>query len=174
MADYINNKQFNEILIEYKNKCNEAKLNNEKIPPVPNEIGKCFILISKKLASKGNFSGYTYKDEMVGDAIENCLMAVHNFDPQKSSNPFAYFTQIIWYAFLRRIEKEKKQTYVKYKSLENLIIDDSLLEEGGDAYADFDIQNEKMYTIIEKFEKKKERKKKEGIETFIDQEDLQS
>ena len=95
-----------------------------------------------------------------------------SFDPDKSKNPFAYFTQIIWYAFLRRIEKEKKQTYVKYKSLENLVIDNSLLEDEDTTYANFDITNEKMKPIIDKFEKKAPKKKvKKGVEKFIEEDE---
>jgi hypothetical protein len=107
---------------------------------------------------------------MISDALENCVVAVHSFNPEKSKNPFAYFTQISWYAFLRRIEKEKKQTYVKYKSLENLVISSDLLEEeGGNGYSNFDITNEKMKPIIDKFEKKNKPKEKKlaGVEKFV-------
>lgn len=169
MANYINNKEFYKLLVDYKEKCKEADESNLPTPRIPESIGNCFVMIATKLASKGNFVGYTYKDEMISDALENCVVAVHSFNPEKSNNPFAYFTQIIWYAFLRRIEKEKKQTYVKYKSLENLMVDNSLSDEEGDAYANFDITNEKMKPIIEKFEKKTVKKKKEpkGIEKFV-------
>lgn len=171
MADYIDNKQFYALLIEYKKKCKEAEENGNDVPRIPENIGNCFYLIASKLSSRPNFVNYTYKDEMISDALENCVVAVHSFNPEKSSNPFSYFTQIIWYAFIRRIEKEKKQTYVKYKSLENLIIDNEFLEdENGNGYANFDLTNEKMKPIIEKFEKKNnlEKKKPVGIEKFVD------
>jgi len=130
------------------------------------------MMIATKLATKANFSGYTYKDEMICDALENCVVAVHSFNPEKSKNPFAYFTQIIWYAFLRRIEKEKKQTYVKYKSLEQLVVDAELLDdEGSDAYKNYDIANEKMKPIIDKFENKQKKKKiaePKGLEKFTE------
>jgi len=169
MANYINNKEFYQLLVDYKDTCNTAHKQNKPQPRIPEEIGKCFIMIATKLASKGNFVGYTYKDEMINDALENCVIAIHSFNPEKSKNPFAYFTQIIWYAFLRRIEKEKKQTYVKYKALENIIIDNSLLEDEDATYANFDITNEKMKPIIEKFDSKKITKKpKKGLEKFID------
>jgi len=109
---------------------------------------------------------------MICDALENCVVAVHSFNPEKSKNPFAYFTQIIWYAFLRRIEKEKKQTYVKYKSLEQLVVDAELLDdEGSDAYKNYDIANEKMKPIIDKFENKQKKKKTaepKGLEKFTE------
>ena len=161
MANYINNKEFYALLQQFKADCSEAEKNNQPAPRVPEDIGKCFMMIATKLATKANFSGYTYKDEMICDALENCVVAVHSFNPEKSKNPFAYFTQIIWYAFLRRIEKEKKQTYVKYKSLEQLVVDAELLDdEGSDAYKNYDIANEKMKPIIDKFENKTKKKRK--------------
>ena len=172
MANYINNKEFYTLLQQFKADCSEAEKNNQPAPRVPEDIGKCFMMIATKLATKANFSGYTYKDEMICDALENCVVAVHSFNPEKSKNPFAYFTQIIWYAFLRRIEKEKKQTYVKYKSLEQLVVDAELLDdEGSDAYKNYDIANEKMKPIIDKFENKTKKKKPaepKGLEKFTE------
>lgn len=169
MAEYINNKNFYNLILEYKEKCKSADEDDLPVPKIPDKIGECFIMIATKLATKGNFVGYTYKDEMICDALENCVIAIHSFNPEKSKNPFAYFTQIIWYAFLRRIEKEKKQTYVKYKSLEHLMIELNMSEEDKDTYSNFDIENEKMIPIIEKFEKSKAKKlkKKIGLERYI-------
>lgn len=116
---------------DYIEKYNYAKLNNTPAPRVPDYVGQCLLLIATRLASKPNFSGYTYKDEMISDGIENCLMYIHNFDPNKTNNPFAYFTQIIKFAFLRRIEKEKKQQYIKLKKINNLVIDDTYDKEYG-------------------------------------------
>ena len=127
--NYINNKEFYQMLIEYKEQCKIAEEKGEPTPRVPENIGHCFYMIATRLGTKWKFSGYTYREEMVSDALENCVVAVHNFDPTKSKNPFAYFTQIIYYAFLRRIEKEKKQTFVKYKSLEHFLVDASLNDE---------------------------------------------
>jgi hypothetical protein len=167
-ANYINNKEFYALLVEYKLACNEAEKRGTERPRIPEGVGKCFYMIASRLSSKANFIGYTYKDEMVSDALENCVMAVHNFDPEKSKNPFAYFTQIIWYAFLRRIEKEKRQTYIKYKSLEQAVIEEGMSDEQGGAYVNFDITNDKMKPIIEKYEKKKTKKvKPKGIEKFV-------
>lgn len=173
MAEYINNKEFYQMLVDYRDKCVAAENDGKPQPRIPDNIGMCFMMIAQRLSSKSNFAGYTYRDEMVSDALENCVTAIRSFNPDKSTNPFAYFTQIIWYAFLRRIEKEKKQTYVKYKALEELVLDDSMIEdnEGGAGYASFELDNEKMIPIIEKFEKKKEKKKKKhGIEKFIEDE----
>lgn len=173
MSHYLNNKEFYEILVDYKKDCEEAENTDSSPPRIPEKIGEAFFLIATRLSNKGNFSGYTYKDEMVGDAIENCVMATRNFDPEKSKNPFAYFTQITWYAFLRRIEKEKKQTYVKYKTYENAVVLDDMFHEMNGSDGDYssngtDIYNEKMVPIIEKFEKKRKATKKKGVEKFVD------
>ncbi len=118
MANYINNKEFYALLQQFKANCADAEKAGQPAPRVPEDIGKCFMMIATKLATKANFSGYTYKDEMICDALENCVVAVHSFNPEKSKNPFAYFTQIVYYAFLRRIQKEKRQMEIKDKILE--------------------------------------------------------
>ena len=115
---YVNNADFLAALIEYKRVCDEAKKSKKPEPSIPNYIGECFLKIAEHLSRKPNFISYSFRDEMIADGIENCLMYFRNFDPDKSKNPFAYFTQIIYYAFLRRIVKEKKQLYVKYKATE--------------------------------------------------------
>lgn len=166
---YINNKEFYQMMVEYKEVCKQAEDQNLPKPRIPDDIGKCLYLIATRLATKWNFAGYTYREEMVGDALENLIVAVHSFDPNKSKNPLAYFTQISWYAFLRRIEKEKKQTFVKYKSLEHFIVDSASNGEDINPYANFDITNEKMKPILEKYEKKPKNKesKKIGVEKFV-------
>ena len=112
---YINNKQFLAALIEYQADIVDAEARGEKKPYVTEYIARCFLQISQRLSYRPNFINYTYKDDMISDGLENCLAYMHNFNPDKSNNPFAYFTQIVYYAFLRRIQKEKKQQYVKYK-----------------------------------------------------------
>ena len=120
---YINNADFLKALIDYRTACDEAKKNNKPDPIVPNYIGECFIKIATHLSYKANFINYTYKDDMISDGIENCLTAVEKFDPSKSVNPFAYYTQIVYFAFVRRIQKEKKQQAAKYKLIENIDFD---------------------------------------------------
>lgn len=115
---YVDNEKFFKAMCEWKEQCKEAEDSGEDRPPVSEYIGECFVKISEHLSTKPNFINYEFRDEMIGDGIENCLLYAHNFDPEKSSNPFAYFTQMIYYAFLRRINKEKKQMYVKYKLAE--------------------------------------------------------
>ena len=115
---YVNNQDFLEAIIEYKQKVNIAKEKGLPKPRVNNYIGSCFLKIATHLSYRPNFINYMYKDDMVCDGIENCIQYIDNFDPEKSKNPFAYFTQIIYYAFLRRIQKEKKQLEIKGKILE--------------------------------------------------------
>ena len=126
--NYVNNKDLLDALVAYRNSCKDAEECGEKTPKVPEYIGSCILMIATRLATKPNFSGYSYKDEMISDGIENCLQYIHNFDPEKSQNPFAYFTQIIWYAFLRRIQKEKKQMYIKFKASQNMMTESDMMD----------------------------------------------
>lgn len=121
---YIDNKEFLRSLIDYKKLVKQAETDKEERPQVPEYIGDCFIKIANHLAYKNNFINYSFREDMVLDAIENCLTYMDNFDPNKSSNPFAYFTQITYYAFIRRIQKEKKHLQTKYKYISSLDIDD--------------------------------------------------
>lgn len=123
VAHYVDNKKFLQALIEHKEKVDEAKRLGEPKPQISNYIGECFLKIATHLSYKANFINYTFKDDMISDGIENCLTAAEKFDPSRSSNPFAYYTQIIFFAFVRRIQKEKKQQATKYKLLESIDID---------------------------------------------------
>ena len=130
---YVNNEHFLDEMVVFRAGVKEAEATNGERPRVPEYIGECLFKIATHLARKPNFANYTFKEDMVSDGIENCLLYIDNFDPEKSKNPFAYFTQIIYYAFLRRIQKEKKHLYIKYKSMDNLIIT-SLIENNGEEY----------------------------------------
>ena len=112
---YVDNKKFLGAMIEHRLKCQKAEDKKRKAPEVTNYIGECFLKIANHLSYRPNFINYTYRDDMISDGIENCLQYMRNFNPEKSNNPFAYFTQIIYYAFIRRIQKEKKQQDVKAK-----------------------------------------------------------
>jgi len=166
---YIDNKLFYEKMVDWKKLVDEAEEQGEDRPPVTEYIGECFVKIAEHLAFKPNFMNYPYKDEMIGDGIENCLMYAHNFNPEKSKNPFSYFTQIIYYAFLRRIEREKKQAYVKYKAAQMSEMDDSLRKYFSENYFDNDMSLEKMFNLsdsdIEKFTPKKKKRKKDEDST---------
>ena len=126
---YVNNADFLAALLEYKEQVKVATDAGLDIPPISNYIGDCFIKIARHLSYKHNFINYSYKDEMISDGIENCLAVVKNFDPTKSKNPFAYFTQIIFFAFVRRIIKEKKQTDTKYRYISQLDITQMVTQE---------------------------------------------
>lgn len=115
MAHYVNNEHFLQAIKDYKK---ELETNPEA--RVPEYIGQCILDIAKRFASRPNFYGYSYKEELVSDGIENCLQYLTNFDPDKSSNPFAYYTQICYYAFIRRIAREKKQSYIKHKLIQDM------------------------------------------------------
>ena len=169
---YVNNADFLQALIDYKEKVSLAKKNKTAPPAIPNYIGECFMKIAEGLSHKPNFINYTYRDEMISDGIENCLMYFANFDPAKSKNPFAYFTQIIYFAFLRRISKEKKQTYVKYKATEQMGILDEFemleLEDGSSIqFQLYDNIAEFIGNYEETKNKKKAVKKPKGLEKFI-------
>ena len=171
---YINNADFLKALVDYKEACKLATKNKTKEPAIPNYIGECFMKIAEGLSHKPNFINYTYRDEMISDGIENCLMYFENFDPSKSKNAFAYFTQVIWFAFLRRIQKEKKQLYVKYKATEQMGILDEYelleLEEGQNRQ--FELYDN-ISEFIENFEEtkrsKKVIKKSKGLDLFFEE-----
>lgn len=167
---YINNADFLKALIEYKTACDSNQAEGKSDPPIPNYIGECFLKIANHLSRKPNFVSYSFRDEMISDGIENCLMYFRNFDPTKSKNPFAYFTQIIYYAFLRRIMKEKKQLYVKYKATEQIgILDEfEMFEDSNGNMRQFQLYDN-ISEFIHNFEEKKEQKKnkKNKLENFL-------
>jgi len=176
--NYINNEDFLKALVDYKAQSKEAKENNLPKPIIPNYIGECFMKIAEGLSHKPNFINYTYRDEMMSDGIENCLMYFENFDETKSKNPFAYFTQVIYFAFLRRIQKEKKQLYVKYKATELFgILDEfEMLESEDGSSKQFELYDN-ISEFIETYEdarkaKKAEKeaaKKPKGVEKFMEE-----
>jgi hypothetical protein len=151
---YVNNKELLDAIIVYRNKVKEASQKYyekydeyppkskywEGKPQIPNYIGECFLKIATHLSYKPNFVNYMFRDDMISDGIENSVQYIHNFDPEKSTNPFAYFTQIIHYAFLRRIQKEKRQLEIKSKIIEKtgfdevMTIDDGLLSGNNSEY----------------------------------------
>lgn len=134
---YVNNADFSQAVVEYVNTVQEAKKNNQPLPVVPDYIAQCFLRIAEGLSHKSNFIRYTYREEMVMDAVENCLKAIENYNLEAATrtgkpNAFAYFTQITWYAFLRRISKEKKQQDIKLKYLTSSGIENFIDNELGD------------------------------------------
>jgi hypothetical protein len=170
---YVDNKKFLEEMVEFRQSVIEAEKNNKSRPIVPMYIADCIMKIATHLSYKPNFVNYSFRDEMISDGIENSLQYIDNFNPEKSSNPFAYFTQIIYYAFLRRIQKEKKYLYIKYKATEDANIfgetADRQEHDSGNDYNDNIKYNEwteeYMAEFIENFEETKRRKKKRKTTT---------
>ena len=137
---YVNNKEFLAALIKYREDKEIALIQGKPKPPIPRYIGECFLKIANHLSFKPNFVNYMFKEDMISDGIENCVQYIHNFNPEKSQNPFAYFTQIIHYAFLRRIQREKRQLEIKNKILERsgfseVFVDDNIIDGGN--YSDY-------------------------------------
>ena len=163
----------------YLDSVKQAEEADDPKPRIPEYIGECLLKISSRLSTKPNFINYTYRDEMISDGIENCVNYIGNFNPEKSSNPFAYFTQIIYYAFLRRIQREKKQLYIKHKSLESALVHDQLSTQGeggeqGDQGAYVNLNTDYMNDFVANFEKKEAEKKalrikKKGLENFVEE-----
>ena len=160
---YVNNKEFLQAMIFYKRSVNKAKRIKIIKPSVPDYIGECFLKIANLLSYRPNFINYTYRDDMISDGIENCLQYLDNFNPRKSTNPFAYFTQIIYYAFVRRIQKEKKQVTIKHRMIQEANYDDMTLQPGEDR----EFKNQfteflKKNTPTVEIPKKKKKLKKKG------------
>lgn len=176
---YVDNKKLLVEITKYREAVQLSKKNGTEKPRIPNYIGHCMLMIAQRLSYKPNFINYSYREEMISDGIENCISYIDNFDPSRSDNPFAYFTQIIYYAFLRRIQKEKKQLYIKHKVLGNSLLMNTLIEQGENEDGEFtptyvDMDNENMNDFILNFEEnldKKKKKRKQGLEKFLDEEE---
>jgi len=179
---YVNNKEFLQAMIEYRKMVNKAKRKKLPKPPVTDYIGSCFLKIANHLSYRPNFINYTFKDDMISDGIENCLQYLDNFNPTKSNNPFAYFTQIIYYAFIRRIQKEKKQITIKNKLITDSNYDDMTLQPGEDKefknqFTEFLKKNmpveeqQKIANINAKKKKKRKKKTTSTLKYFLNHED---
>lgn len=158
--NYVDNEALLNSLIKYREAKREAIENDTKKPRIPEEVGEAILAIANNFSRKPKFAGYTFRDDMVSDGVENCITYIDNFNPEISRNPFAYFTQIIYYAFLRRIQSESKQTYIKIKSAERTPLFN--MQEGDDTSLDLvsTIINEKTEHIVQKFEEKMKTQKK--------------
>ena len=86
---------------------------------ISDKLGRMFMIMSRRIATKPNFSGYSYKEEMIGNGVVACCGALHKFDPDKSTNTFAYYTSIIHNAFIQILNKEKKQQDIRDALLVN-------------------------------------------------------
>ena len=143
---YVNNKELLEALIVYREKVAIAKEKDLPKPRITNYLGSCFLKIATHLSYKPNFVNYMFRDDMISDGIENCVQYIHNFDPEKSRNPFAYFTQIIHYAFLRRIQKEKRQMDIRTKIIERSGYEEVMTADGNFNSSDYNTIKENIQT----------------------------
>lgn len=177
MAHYVNNQEFLAALVERRKQVQEAQEAGEPKPRISNYLGECILKIATHLSYKPNFINYTYRDDMILDGIENCIQYIDNFDPAKSSNPFAYFTQIIYFAFLRRISNEKKQSYIKNKMIKEMSFEAFELQghdEDGtfqNAYLNY-MQSNQQNDLDDYFERKAakknaKKKEKQTLDNFI-------
>ena len=168
---YVDNKAFLVAMLEWKELVNEADQNGDIIPAIPEYIGECFYKIATHLSYRPNFINYTYREEMIGDGIENCIQYAKNFNPEKSTNPFAYFTQIIYFAFLRRITKEKKQTTIKQKIIDNdTLKTHDVMDYDDDVYDNtyIDFLRDNLPRPQQQLPAKKKKRNRRGVENFIE------
>lgn len=180
VTHYVNNAEMLEAIKQYKADIAKVREQNLDRPRIPEYLGECILKIATKLSHKSNFINYSYRDDMILDGIENCMQCMHSFDPTKSSNPFAYFTQVIYFAFLRRIAKEKKQSYIKGRLVQDISIESYNTQDHDDngdfmtAYSAFIQANSNFDdSFIKNKEKKKKVKadKENSLQSFIDSED---
>lgn len=155
-------------MIQHKNLLNDSLAKGIDKPVITNYIGECIFLICNNLAKKPNFVGYTYKDEFISDGIIDCISAVDNFDPDKTNNPFAYFTQIAWNAFVRRIHKERKQAYIKFKNFENTFLICDSYEEDILHLKSNDLSSEVIRTYENHLNKNKKNNKKTNLDLKLE------
>ena len=174
---YVSNKDFYTAMVDWKDKIESASNDNEPPPPIPNYVGECFMKIASKLSNRPNFNGYTYKDEMISDGIENCIQYADRFNPEKSNNPFAYFTQIIYYAFLRRIQREKKQSRVKDAMIKGNIEGFGRMRGDWESYQVTPLKSSHLWyeekdsepIEVKRKTKKKKPKEEQGLERFLEE-----
>ena len=133
--NYINNKQLYQCILDYDSRRRDAESRGLPRPPMPEYAGKCVQLICQRMATRYNFRNYSFREEMESDAVVDCVNGFYNFDPHRFKNPFGYFTQVAWMAMVRRISSEKKETYLKYKSLQNAYLSGAMWESPED-YSD--------------------------------------
>lgn len=182
---YVNNKDFYDAIVKYRALVEQAKKEGKEIPKIPDYIGECIMMIAKKLSTKPCFLNYSFREEMISDGIENSILYFHDYNPdfkhegattQTAPNPFAYFTQIIYFAFLRRISKEEKNRYIIYKNFQETFttMDANLMVDSDDNKIISTTLYDNINVFMEKFEKKEEQKKskrkevKNGLKKFLD------
>ena len=184
--NYVDNKKFYQEIVKYRAALKEAREQGKEDPRMPDYIGKCIWQIAERLSTKPCFVNYSFRDEMVADGIENCILYFKDYDPDYNAsgnpnyqpNPFAYFTQVIYYAFIRRISKEEKNRYTIYKNFQETITNlhgNELLMDGDDNHLLPSTMYDNINDFMSRFEAKEEAKKakrkqsKEGLQKFIEE-----
>ena len=122
--------------------------------PDGNYIGDCIVKICTNLSYSANFIGYTYRDEFIEDAIENCIRYIKSFDPNKSKYAFTYFSKVAYYAFIRRLHTEKKQQDIKFKAMSDSTVLQEIVENPLD---DSDTDMQQIIEQIQQFLKQSEK-----------------
>ena len=179
---YVDNQKFYEEIVKYRKQIKENRAKGIEDPPMPNYIGECIYKIADRLSMKPCFANYSFRDEMVSDGIENCILYFKDYDPDYSNNgaaatpnPFAYFTQIIYYAFLRRISKEEKHRYIMYKNFQETMTQIHEINNTDDGLLIPTSMYDNINQFMKKFEKKEEEKKikrkevKVGLQKFYEE-----
>lgn len=180
---YVDNKKFHQAIIEYHEKVKEAEALGKEKPRIPNYVGECIYKIAENLSTKPCFMNYSFRDEMISDGVENCILYFNDYNPHYKGatnaptiNPFAYFTQIIYYAFLRRISKEEKSRYTVYKNYQEMMCttDASLMTDSDGNRLQPHSNYDNINTFMNKFEKREQEKKdkrkqaKQGLNQFYE------
>lgn len=181
---YVDNQKFYEEIVKYRKQIKENREKGIEDPPMPNYIGECIYKIADRLSMKPCFANYSFRDEMVSDGIENCILYFKDYDPEYSNNgaaatpnPFAYFTQIIYYAFLRRISKEEKHRYIMYKNFQETITQIYEINDSDDNLLISTSMYDNINQFMKKFESKEEEKRvkrkevKVGLQKFYEEQD---
>ena len=185
-VEYVNNKKFYEAIVKYREQVAQALSDGKEEPRIPNYIGECILKIAEKLSTKPCFMNYSFREEMISDAVENCFLYFKDYNPDYNAqndpnyvpNPFAYFTQVIYFAFLRRINKEERQRYTMYKSFQENILhtaDAGLLLDAEDNHIMPNQMYDNINAFMEKFERKeaikkeKRQKGKTGLQKYFDE-----
>lgn len=175
---YVDNKRFYDEIVKYKKSVAEAKEQGLQEPRIPEYIGECIYKIAEKLSTKPCFINYSYRDEMISDGYLNCIQYFKDYNPEIGQNPFAYFTQVIYYAFLRRISSEEKNRYIIYKNFQETIVSNygsELLTDGDDNHLLPTTMYDNINDFMDRFEKKEAAKKekrkqiKEGLAVFYEE-----
>lgn len=159
-SHYVDNKKFYQVFVEFHEKRDKALAEGKPSPKLPDFIGECFLKIADRFSHHANFINYPYREEMISDAIENCVLYAHDFDPKRGKNPFAYFSQITWNAYIRRINKENRNKYLTYKSHQNQLISSGVLYSGSSG-SEEGLVTKDLYENINSFIEDYERKAKE-------------